>query len=351
MKCWKKLSASETIYRKTLINAISAENAMREFGISEEVMSTNISQKILFDKLNRDDLRPMPYVKIDHTEVSNTPGITTVDVYQPLTPHPYARYYFLIEVYDFHNIMFDRREFVNFYKIENQLDWIVNVIAEATENILSSIASMNYSLNNNQIRNNQRDDELIRLLNNLQEAVEINIKNRDAELTIINIIKKNINLQKNIDAFSSLLTKTMDEYLIPELEKLGDNVTDDAVKKLAKLLKLKKNTFEDDELYNEFFKVVEDIFTNLSNNAKELSFVVEHKRNIIPKKYNQENVLQYDEGIEKQRKKIVIKEENFIARFSKLTNQRNARGKRVTLDTVNSYWRILTHFHKLQGRG
>jgi hypothetical protein len=324
---------------------------MKELGISEEVMSTNILQKILFDKFNRDDLRPMPYIKIDRTEATEGPGVTMIEVYQPITPYPYVRYRFFREIYDFHNIVFERKEFINFYKIDTTLELMVKTISDTAEEILTNVVSMNNLLDNNQIINNQHDDELTRLLNKLQETVESNMENRDTGLSIIKTIKRYTNFQKNIYNSSTLLTKTMDEYLIPELEKLGDNVTDDVIKRLAKLLKLKKNTFEDDALYNEFFEVVEDIFTNLSKNAKDLSFVVEHKSNIIPKKYNQKNVLLYDEGVEEQRKKIIIKEDDFIAHFSKLTNQRNAIDKRVTLDTVKSYWRILTRFHKLQGRG
>jgi hypothetical protein len=339
------------IDRKILKNAISAENLMREFEISEELISRNISEKILFEKYNIDDMRPMPYVKIDHTEVANTPGIRIVEAYRPLTPYPYVRYCFIKEVYDFQNIVFERSEVINFYKIENQFDWIIKAIAEAQDNILADIVSMKNFLVDTQTINSQHDDELKILLKELQESAGKSGLVDDELLTTVRIVEKNTKLKDKIDDISSSINTIIDECLI-KLEEKEDLTANKTIKEITRLLKLKRTTFEDDKLYNEFFKIVESIFTQLSNKAKEFSIVAEHKINIIPKEYNENDKLYYDEStkLEKEKNQIIIKKGEFYALFAELTNKRKLRGERVTLDTVENYWRILSCLHKLKGR-
>jgi hypothetical protein len=347
-KFWLSMFGPATIDRKILQNAISAENLMREFEISEELMSRNISEKVLFEKYNIEDMRPMPYIKIEHTEVANTPGIRIIEVHKPLTPYPYVRYCFIKKIYDFQNIVFERSEVVNFYKIENQFDWITNALAEAQENILADIASMKNLLIENQDISSKHDDELTILLNKLLKSADKSRIIDEELLATAKTLAKNANLKEKIDTITTSVNTIIDGCLI-KLEGIGDRDTEDAVRQIAKLLKLKRRTFEHDELYIDFFKIVENIFRTLSNKAKELSIVAEHTTNIIPKKYDDIKDLSYDEQCENDLNQIKITEKDFYALFSGLTNTRKPRSKRVTLDTVAQYWRILSYLHKFKG--
>jgi hypothetical protein len=136
---------------------------------------------------------------------------------------------------------------------------------------------------------------------------------------------------------------------LPEIKKRITSDYNVIEKRINKILKRK--TFEDDELYKEFFEIVKSVFTELSDKAKKNSLVVEHKNNIIPIKYNKDNdnKLSYDEDHEKLKKEILITQAGFFALFSKLINTRKPRTERVARKTVDEYWKILSCLHKNSG--